>query len=81
MHAHKWILTERERIENALDQLASLRDQVRSMAQAAGRDASAIFAKIDTGLHEELSQPRPSTPALAEIARRLRELRASIRPR
>ena len=80
MTAQNVILTERERVENALDQLAHLREQVRLQAHAAGSAARVLFSQIDVELREELAQPRPRTPALVEIGRKLRALRASIQP-
>ena len=81
MTAQNSMLTARERVENALHDLAKLREQVRLQAHAAGSDARVIFSQIDVELREELAQPRPRTPALAQIALKLSDLRASIKAR
>ena len=81
MTAQDSILTEQERVENALHQLAKLREQVRLQAHIAGSDARVIFSQIDVELREELAQLRPRTHALAQVGRKLRDLRASIQAR
>ena len=73
------ILTTREKLENALDQLATLRDDVRVRAHLAGLDACEAFQRIDAELHRELSQEQALTSVLTDIARRLRDLRTSLR--
>lgn len=72
------ILTAGEKFENILDQLATLRDDVRVRAHLAGLDARELFQGIDADLHRELALVRARKAVLTNIVQRLQDLRASI---
>jgi hypothetical protein len=74
------LLTEPERIEDAFDELAALREHARLLARSAGPEASRIFAQIDDDLQVEMEQARPRTRMLAGIAFRLKLLVLSAQP-